>query len=140
MASGKSIYLRNAIASHVLGGASWSAPSTVYLALSNVAWASSATGTSISSSEPPGGAGYARVAVINDSTRWTTPTLGVVSNNVELTFPAASNNWGNIVSFYIVDSATNGNILYGGDLFIQKAVLAGDTPKFESGQITVSEI
>lgn len=60
-------------------------------------------------------------------------------NNVEITFPPASTNWGNIVSFYIVDAATDGNVLYGGDLFTQKAVLSGDTPKFEASQITVSE-
>lgn len=138
MASGKSTYLRNVIASYVLGGNDWTPPSTVYVALSTATWTSTATGTSIAASEPAGG-GYARISITNDNTKWSTPVLGVIKNNVEFTFPLATSNWGNIVSFYVVDAATDGNVLYGGDLFIQMAVLAGDTPKFGSDQITVTE-
>ena len=138
MASGKSLYLRNAILNHVLGTESYTPPATVYVALSTAPWTASATGTSISASEPSGG-GYARKSVTNDTTTWPTTTTGTKSNSIPIAFATASANWGTLQSFYIVDALTNGNILYGGDLYTARAILAGDAAKFAENQLHVSE-
>lgn len=136
MASGKSSYLKNAIINEILGDTAFTVPTTLYVALSTGMWAASTTGSSIS--EPSGG-GYARVSITNDSTMWPVTTIGSKSNAVAITFPLASANWGTVQSFYLVDASSGGNILYGGDLYTPRAVLSGDTPKFNIGQMTVTE-
>lgn len=138
MPSGKSIYLRDKVLDHVHGIATYTAPATIYIALSSNPWLASATGTSIAASEPTVG-GYARVSVSNSSTGWSTSSGGASSNAALIQFPACTADWGTMVAFYVVDASTGGNILYGGDLYVPKAVLVGDTAKFEAGQLNIQE-
>lgn len=139
MAGGKSDYLEKKILDLVLGATAFTAPGTVYVALSTAAYTDSATGSSMS--EVTGGS-YARVAVTNNSTNWpaasgTNPT--VKSNAVTITFPQATAAWGTVNSFYICDASTAGNVLYGGDLSAGKVVGIGDTPSFAVGALVVQE-
>lgn len=138
MASGKSLYLRNAFLNLSLGGATWTPPATIYVALTTSAWSASATGTSITATEPSGG-GYARKSAANDTTTWPTTTVANKANGIVISFNTATTNWGTIQAFYIVDAATNGNILWGGDLYTARAVLAGDAAKFAENQLHVTE-
>lgn len=136
MASGKSTYLKNALLNYILGDTVYTVPGTFYVALSTAAWSAATTGTSIV--EPSGG-GYTRVATTNDTTMWPATTIGSKSNGAAITFPLATANWGTIQSFYLIDAASGGNVIYGGDLYTPRAVLSGDTPKFNIGQMTVTE-
>lgn len=136
MAGSKSTYLENAILNHVLGRTIYTPPSALYVALSSALYNESAT-TSFSELS---GAGYARAAVSNDGTAW--PSSGSTSskaNGVTITFPAATGGWAEVKSFYILDAASGGNILYGGDLVTPRTLLAGDTAAFGPGSITITE-
>lgn len=139
MAGGKSDYLEKKILDLVLGATAFTAPATVYVALSTAAYTDTATGSSMS--EVTGGS-YARVTVTNNSTNWpaasgTNPT--VKSNGTTITFPTATASWGTVNSFYIVDASSGGNVLYGGDLTAPKSVGIGDTPSFAAGALVVQE-
>lgn len=136
MAGSKSNYLENAILNAVLGGPSFSLPGTVHIALSSAAYSESATGASMTELS---GAGYSRVAVTNNATNWPAASGGQKSNGTAITFGVATGDWLTIQSFYICDAATNGNILYGGDLATARTVLSGDSCSFGIGAIVITE-
>lgn len=139
MASGKSNYLRNAILDHILGVAPYTAPTKVYLALSTSGWSPSVTGTTLTSTEPSGG-GYARVELDNDDTMWSEAAGGSSTSLVTVEFGTASSSWGTINSFYIVDAASGGNTLWGGDLYTPRSITSGDSSNFPEGQLNISEV
>jgi len=136
MAGSKSNYLENAILDGVLGGPAFALPTDVHIALSTAAYSDASTGSSMT--EVAGG-GYARVAVTNNATNWPAAASGSKSNGTVVSFPVASASWGTIISFYICDAATAGNVLYGGDLTVQRSVAAGDTASFAVGVLVVTE-
>lgn len=141
MAGSKSDYLEGAILNFLLGGVALAAPATLYIALSTAAYSDAATGAAMTE-VPTAGTAYARVAVTNNTTNWplatgSSPTQK--TNGAAFTFPTASAAWGTIMSFYICDAASGGNVLYGGDLTTQKAIGAGDTATFAQSSITVTE-
>lgn len=136
MAGSKSDYLESALLNGVLGGPQFTLPVTVYIALSTAAYSDAASGASMS--EVSGGS-YARVAVTNNSTNWPAASAGSKSNATVFTFPTASQNWGTVLSFYIVDASSGGNVLYGADLVTSRAIDTGDTASFAVGAITVTE-
>jgi len=133
MAGSKSDYLENELLDHVLGGADYSRPATVYVALYTVAPTDAGGCTEVS------GGSYARVAVTNNATNWPAAASGAKANGTEITFPTASANWGTVVAFAILDAATVGNFLYWGDLTTSKTVNNGDTAKFAVGDLDVTE-
>lgn len=136
MAGSKSDFLENKILDHVLGGPAYVKPTTIYIALSTAAYNDAATGTAMN--EVSGG-GYSRVAVTNDTTAWPNASGGSKSNGTVFTFPAATATWGTVQSFYIVDTATGGNLLYGADLTVARTIASGDTASFAVGAITITE-
>lgn len=143
MAGGKSNYLEAKILDLVLGATAFTAPATVYIALSTAAYSDAATGAAMNEVSTSGTA-YGRVAMTNNATNWpaasgTTPTTK--SNGTTVAFTQATASWGTVLSFYIVDNATvgQGNVLYGGDLAVSKAVGTGDTASFAVGTLVVTE-
>jgi hypothetical protein len=62
-----------------------------------------------------------------------------VSTNAEIAFPQATADWGTVVAFAILDAVSGGNFLYWGDLTASKVVNNGDTFKFPSGDIDLTE-
>lgn len=136
MASGKSNYLANAILNAVLGGPAFTLPTTVYIALSTAAWSASATGSAMS--EVNGGA-YGRIAVTNNTTNFPSASGQSKSNGTVQTYAAATANWGTVLSFYIIDAASGGNCLYGGDLTASRTVSIGDTASFAQNALTFQE-
>jgi hypothetical protein len=147
MAGSKSDYLEKAILDYLLGAVALAVPPStgtpVYVALSLAAYSDAATGSAMT--EVTGNA-YARVAVPNNPTNWTaasgvSPALKV--NGGAITFTAATGNWGNgsqpVLSFYIVDALSAGNVLYGGDLGTSKLIGSGDTATFAAGSIQITE-
>lgn len=138
MASGKSNYLRQAILEQNLNiAAAYTPPTTLYVALSTAVWTPTATGGTLAATEPTNG--YARVSVPNDATTWVTGLNLSRTNDVVISFASPSGSWGTILSFYLVDAASGGNILYGGDLFESRAITVGDIVTFNPGQLSVSE-
>ena len=121
-------YLELAVLDHLLGGADFTRPGTVYFALFTSNPNETNTGTEVS------GGGYARAAVTNNSTNFpaatTISTVGTKMNATAITFPQASGSWGTVTHFAIFDAATAGNMLIYGTLTTSRAVTTGDTPKF----------
>ncbi len=75
-------------------------------------------------SEPSGG-GYARVPLTNILTNFPTATGGTKSNATVITFPAPTASWGTVVSLFVADSASGGNVLAMADLATSKTINAG---------------
>jgi hypothetical protein len=142
MSGSKSDYLEAALLNLVLGGTAWTAPANVYVALSTATYSDTATGTSMTEVSTTS-TGYARVLLTNNATNWpaasgTSPTTK--ANGTTITFPTASGSWGTVTSFYLVDAASAGNVLYGGDLSASKAIASGDTASFAATTgITITE-
>jgi hypothetical protein len=137
----KSDYMENKVLD-IVGGVTFTAPATVYLALyTGAAPTDASTGTTPGGStvEVSGG-NYARAAVTNNATNWPAASGGSKSNGTAITFATPSANWGSIVGWAIVDALTNGNILYKGALTTPKTVNNGDpAPSFAIGAIVLTE-
>lgn len=137
VAGSKSNYLENVLLDLVLGAHSWTPPTVIYVALSSQVYAEGSVGTNFNEIT---GAGAARVAVANNATNWpTSGTSSQKSNAATITFPAATNTWLEARSFYLLDSITAGNILYGGDLVTPRTLQPGDTASFGPGAILITE-
>lgn len=133
MAGSKSNYLELEVLDHVLGGGDYTRPATVWLALYTVTPSDAGGGTEVS------GGAYARKAVTNNATNWPAAAAGAKSLGTDQTFVQATASWGTVTQFGIFDAATAGNLLFWGDLTASKQIGSGDTAKFASGSITITE-
>ena len=141
-AAALSNYFQNKEIDAFLRGQAFTNPATVYIALDTTAGSASACGT-----EPSTGA-YARVAVTSALANWagtqgatttavSSGTTGTTSNNIAITFPAPTANWGTIVGFCVMDAATAGNLLFYAALTTSKTVNNGDAaPSFAISALT----
>lgn len=103
---------------------------TPYIALYTGAPSDPGGGTEVT------GGSYARE---DSSGKWAAPSAGSVSTNADITFTQATADWGTVLAFAILDAVTGGNFLYWADLTASKVVNSGDTFKFPSGNITLTE-
>ncbi len=120
-------YAENKILDHLIGKTSFTMP-TVYVGLSTANPGETASGLA----EPSGGS-YARVATTGAD--WAAASSGSNSNAQELAFTTATGAWGTITHFALFDDLTGGNMLVYGALTQAKAVISGDTPKFDVGSM-----
>ena len=130
-------YLEKEILDHVLGGADYSRPATVYIGLWTAALNDASTGST--ANEVSGGS-YARKSVTNNSTNWpaASGTTATKSNGTAITFVTATASWGTVTHFAILDAATAGNILGWAQLTASKAIGSGDTASFAIGDLDVT--
>jgi hypothetical protein len=126
-------YLENELLDHVWGAAAYTAPATLYLALSTADPLDDGSGLN----EPAGGS-YARLAVANNLTNWPAATGGSKSNGVDMTFVTATASWGVISHMAIFDAVTGGNMLAHAALTSSKTIDNGDTVIFEAGNLTIT--
>lgn len=143
--AGKSSWLENRILDYVLRGVTYTKPTTIYIALYTTAPTDTGGGV-----EPSGGS-YARVAITCGMTAFSgtqgagtttasTGTGGTVSNNIAITFPAPTDNWGTVTHFGIYDDGTPDHILYWGPLNAPKVINSGDgAPSFAPGTLVITE-
>lgn len=129
-------YLENKLIDQIFRGQGFSFPSTLYFALFTTNPNDAGGQVEVS------GGSYARVGVVASlsnfagtqaagSTAASSGTGGTTSNNVAITFPAPTANWGTIVGMGIFDALTNGNLLFYGSLTTNKTVNSGDAaPSF----------
>jgi hypothetical protein len=124
-------------------------PTTIYVALGTSATAphqNRGAGAPYWNFTEVTGAGYARVAVTNNTTLWVAttaePTTGyIIVNNTAITFGAPTASWGTVKYFAAMTHSTGMTatylILYG-TLTVMKAVGPGDTtPSFASKNLKV---
>jgi len=82
------------------------------------------------------GGSYARVDV---STTFGTPVSGSSASVSDVTFPAATANWGTVNGFGVYNAAVAGDLLYYASLGTPRTVLSGDVAKFLTSSLTASE-
>lgn len=126
--SAKSNYLELKVLDHFLGTASTSAPSNVYLALHTADPTDAGSGAEVS------GNGYSRQVIT-----FAAASSGSAASNSAEEFTASGGNFGTITHFGIWDASTSGNLLYHGALTAPKTIADGDTLRFASGNITITE-
>ncbi len=126
-------YLENELLDHVFGNSAYSAPATLYLALSTADPTDDGSGLN----EPSGGS-YARLGVTNNLTNFPAATGGSKSNGVDFTFVTATASWGVISHMAIFDAVSGGNMLAHAALTSSKTIDNGDTVIFEAGNLTIT--
>lgn len=136
--------LENLLTDYYFRGQVPTLPSSLHFGLLTAA--ASDAGTALS--EVTGG-GYARVAIARSlanfagtqgagTTTASTGSSAGTSNNIVITFPAPTANWGSIGHWGIWDAATGGALHWYAPLNQAKTVNAGDAaPQFQDGQMGV---
>lgn len=125
--SALSNYLENALINGTLRASSYTAPTTVYVALFTSDPTDAGSGTECS------GTSYAR-----QSATFAAPSNGASSTSADVQFPQAGGAWGTITHFGIFDALTSGNLMYHGALTTSKVIETGDVFKIASGSLTVT--
>ncbi len=127
--AGFSDYLELEVLDHVFGGASYTAPATIYVALYTVAPSDTGGGTEVS------GGAYARqtAAFTVSGTNPTTAT-----NSAAIEYPVATANYGTVVAVGILDASSGGNLLAYSTLDSSKVVSSGDVFRFNAGDLDIT--
>jgi hypothetical protein len=120
-------YLENALINGTLRAISYTAPTTVYLALYLTDPTDADVGTEVS------GGSYVRQSITFGA-----PSGGVASNSVAIEFPQSTAAWGTIQYIGIRDNLTTGNLLYHTALNSPKEIASGDIFKITPGNLTVT--
>ena len=120
-------YLENALINVTLRATSYTAPTTVYVALFTSDPTDAGSGTEVT------GGSYARTAVT-----FAAPSNGVTTNNADVTFPTCTSAWGTVGWIGIYDALTTGNLLYHTPLDVSKTISTGDIFKITTGNLSVT--
>lgn len=125
--SAMSNYLENEILDHILGTGAYTAPTTVYVALSTGSFGEGNTGTELT------GNAYARV-----SASFGAASSGTASNDAAIEFTAATGDWGSVSHFGLFDASTGGNLLIHGAFTTAKTIASGDVLKIAVGDLDIT--
>ena len=120
-------YLENALINVTLRATTYTAPTTVYVALFTTDPTDAGTGTELS------GNGYAR-----KSATFGAPSNGASVTTADITFDQATGSWGTVGWIGIYDALTTGNLLYHTPLTTSKTIDTGDIFKIASGSLSVT--
>lgn len=120
-------FLENALINGTLRATSYTAPSTVYVALYTSDPTDADTGTEVS------GTSYARQSVTFGA-----PSNGVTTNSAAVEFPQAGGSWGTVSYIGLRDASTGGNLLYHTALDASKTIETGDVFRIASGSLSVT--
>ena len=120
-------YLENALINVTLRNTSYTAPTTVYVALYTTDPTDADTGTEVT------GGSYARTSVT-----FAVPSNGVTTNSADVTFPTCTLAWGTVTHIGIRDASTAGNLLYHTPLDASKTIDLGDIFKITTGNLSVT--
>lgn len=120
-------YLENALINGTIRATTYTAPSTIYVALYTSDPTDADTGTEVS------GGSYARQSVT-----FAAPSNGASASNADVTFPQATGSWGTVGWIGLRDASTSGNLLYHTPLDASKTIDVGDIFKIASGSLTVT--
>lgn len=141
MANGLFNEYKHKLLGHLFGNRTFTVPTNIYVGLSTTACNVDGTGiTEVS------GGGYARVAIPNNSTNWTTPASKQVKNVNTVTFNTATANWNTYVAsggilyavFFESASGTSGNLIGFCDV-TYKFIQSGSTLIIKPNQLTLSQ-
>ena len=141
-------YLENKVVDAIFRGQPLPTISNIWVALTTTPVTDSNTGANITEFAATGS--YARVQLTSNLNSWmgtnyaqgvaSVGSNGTVSNNVAITFPAPTGNWGIANSFVLLDTATvgTGNTLFYGQLTQAKTINSGDAdPTFSANTLQI---
>jgi len=120
-------YLENALINVTLRATTYTAPTTVYVALYTSDPTDADTGTEVS------GTNYARQSVTFGA-----PSNGVTTNSAAVEFPQAGSSWGTVSYIGLRDASTAGNLLYHTALDTAKTIATGDVFRIATGSLSVT--
>lgn len=120
-------YLENALINGTIRGTTYTAPTTIYVALYTTDPTDADTGTEVS------GGSYARQSVT-----FAAPSNGASTNNAAVEFPQATGSWGTVGWLGLRDASTAGNLLYHTALDVSKPIDNGDIFKIATGNLSVT--
>ena len=120
-------YLENALINGTLRATTYTAPTTIYVALYTSDPTDADTGTEVS------GGAYARQSVAFGA-----PSNGTSVNSADVTFPQATASWGTVGWLGLRDASTGGNLLYHTPLTTAKAIDTDDIFKIAAGNLSVT--
>lgn len=120
-------FAENYLLNHLLGGAAYTNPATWYLALFTATPGEAGGGTECT------GGGYAREALTNNTTNFPTTTTSAKSLGVAAAFDEATNNWGTITGFALMDASSGGNMWIYGALTTPIVISQGDVARISVG-------
>ena len=125
----------NSVLNYLFGNTAYTSPTPLYVGLST----SNIFNTGTNIAEPIGGA-YARVSIVNNKTTFTGANAGSLSNNITITFPESTLEWGVITDVFFGLGATVGvlDALYFQALPSPKTVQTATTISFAVGAIVIS--
>lgn len=131
----KATYLANKLLDLVFGAQAFTAPATLYAALTTTVPTMTAAGTEVAYT------GYARVAITNNLTNFPAASAGAKANGTAITWPTLPASTGNrtIVGIDFYDAASSGNRL-GFGVPTSRTITDGDTYQVQAGQLTISEV
>lgn len=130
MASGKGNFLSNALLNHIFDATAYSPPASLDVALYTVVPSGAGGGTEVT------GGSYARQNI--DIADWTTSTTQSTSNTSSIDFPTATANWGTVVAVAVFEVGTN-DLMYWGNLTVNRVVNDGDSVRFAIGGLVIGE-
>ena len=119
-------YLETKVLDHVFGGTSYTAPTTLYVALFTAAPSDSGGGTEVS------GGAYARQTIAFTTSGDTT------SNNAAIEFPTATANYGTVTHVGVYDASSAGNLMAWAALTSSKTIETGDVFRIPSGDLDIT--
>jgi hypothetical protein len=128
-------YLEQQIFNHIFRYATFSKPATIAIGLCG------SPPTDSGYTELPDANNYARIPNVSGDPLWSAHGVGGPGSNAsELSFNAATGDWGWVSGVIITDDATynSGNLLLHGALTTPKYVQNGDTFKFATGDLDVT--
>lgn len=125
---------------NMIFGALVEVPTHFYVALLSQAPGAQTTGDMLS--EPPGGSGYSRVSVPNNSSIWGEAAGGFSSTVADISFGVAVTDWPVITHYALCDGALTGGVYLYGSFAVPRKITAGDRVTVPSGllSLTVSSL
>lgn len=120
-------YLENALINGTIRATTFTAPTTIYVALYTTDPTDADVGTEVT------GGSYARQSVT-----FAAPSNGVSASSATITFPTATASWGTVTHIGLRDASTAGNLLYHTPLDASKTIGSGDVFQITSGSLTVT--
>jgi len=123
----------NKILDNNLGATANTPPANYYVGLSTTTIVIAGTGET----EPSGGS-YARVAIANNKTTFTTAASGVLTNDITITFTESTGAWGTITYVFLADALSGGNIYFFEALPAPKTVQTATTVVFAATAMSFS--
>ena len=117
-------YMKNALLNDLFRGVEYTNPTNLYLGVGTTAPSEDGTGFT-----EPSASSYHRYEIASTTTNWTEPTDGSLSNLPTFRFNEAEESWTTsttpLTHWAIFDAATDGNMLFYGDLLKSQEVPSG---------------